>query len=585
MKILLVAVNAKYIHSNLAVYSLKSYASKYKEQIEIAEYTINNYVDDILGDIYKRKPDMVGFSCYIWNISMIDEIARELRKILPDVKIWFGGPEVSYDAKERLLEKTYIDGIFVGEGEDSFLEVLTYYIENMGNLSEIKGIAYRENASLPGVLTDSREQLNLSLVPFPYADIEAFHNKIIYYETSRGCPYSCSYCLSSIDRKVRFRDIDLVKRELQIFLDHNTAQVKFIDRTFNCNHSHAMAIWEYIKEHDNGITNFHFEISADLLTLEELDLLNSLRVGLVQLEIGVQSTNQDTIEAIHRKMDLDKLAFAVNRIHEGHNIHQHLDLIVGLPYEDYDSFRNSFQEVYHLRPDQLQLGFLKVLKGSHMCEVSKEHQIVYKSTPPYEVMCTKWLSYDEVLKLKQVEEMVEIYHNSGQFTNSIHYLEHKYQNPFDLYKALGDFYEQGNLLSISHARINRYHILLEFAREFEKERDHHFAELLVYDLYLREKMKSRPSFASEVTELDKKWCWDFYNENCNKSHYLKGYEEYNSKQISRMTHIEHFSIDILETVRSGAFVMKDHYVLFDYENRSPLGCEANTVDLDPSLNG
>jgi Fe-S oxidoreductase len=579
MKILLAAINAKYIHSNLAIYSLKGYSAKYKEQIQLAEYTINNYLEDIISDIYKKKPDFIGLSCYIWNISMVKAVARELHKVLPDTKIWLGGPEVSYDAESELAECNYIDGIMIGEGEATFLQLMEYYIDGIGSLEEISGIAYLQKTNQTVVRTEWRRPLDLNDIPFPYDNIEQFENKIIYYESSRGCPYSCSYCLSSIEKGIRLRDADLVKKELMIFLNHKIPQVKFIDRTFNCNRNHAMEIWQFIKEQDNGITNFHFEISADLLREEELNLIQTFRTGLIQLEIGVQSTNKETIEAINRNMDFENLSKSVKRIHKEKNIHQHLDLIAGLPYENYESFRNSFNDVYMLEPDQLQLGFLKVLKGSKMLEESKKYEIVYKDVAPYEVLFTKWLSYDEVLELKKVEEMVEVYYNSGQFVYTVTYLTHFYDTPFDMYKSLGDYYEEKKLFQISHARMSRYYILLEYFKEKINEDTKVLEEILLFDLYLRENLKNRPDFAPDIS-TQKTVYHNFYENESNIHQYLSGYENYNKKQISKLTHLEQFSIDIIETARKGNLVKNNNYVLFDYCNRNPYSNEAKITILN-----
>lgn len=605
MKILLTAINAKYIHTNLAIYSLQSSARKYRDQIQLAEFTINNYTDNILQAIYKEKPDFIGFSCYIWNIAMVDELCVELRKLLPDTKIWLGGPEVSYDAKRRLESTQDIDGIMIGEGEETFLELLDYYIEGSINLDKIKGIAYLESAwkkdselyqavgKLPKgtkgtvTVTPLRAEMDFSTIPFPYENINDFQNKIIYYETSRGCPYSCSYCLSSINKSVRMRDIELVKKELEIFLLHRVPQVKFVDRTFNCNRAHTLAIWNYIKEKDNGITNFHFEISADILGEEELALLNTLRVGLVQLEIGVQSTNSETIKSIHRRMNLDKLSYAVKQIQKGRNIHQHLDLIAGLPYEDYDTFKQSFCEVYALRPDQFQLGFLKVLKGSAMYEDSKKYGICYKSVAPFEVLYTNWLTYEEVLSLKRVEDMVEVYYNSGQFVNTIKYMEHFFETPFDLYQTLGDYYEKNQLQGMNHARLRRYEILIAFMTEQEAlgmcvgrkdETDKinlaAFRNILVHDLYLRENLKSRPVFA-EDQEVYKKKYRDFYNDEQKVQEYLNiesGDEA--TGQLKQYLHLEHFTIDVIQTAETGRVIHTEQFVLYDYLHRNPLSAEA-----------
>ena len=555
MKILLAACNAKYIHSNLAVYNLKSCSGEYSSRVVVKEYTINQLRDDILKDIYLEQPDVVCFSCYIWNISFVRELVPDLKKILPQVEFWAGGPEVSYDAVEFLKKNPAFFGVMVGEGEETFHELAGYYIERKPEtLSEIRGVAFRdENKDRNIVHTGWRELMDLSKVPFAYSNLTEFKNRIIYYESSRGCPFSCSYCLSSIDKKLRFRDIELVKKELQFFIDNKVPQVKFVDRTFNCKHDHAMEIWRYITEHDNGITNFHFEISADLLRAEELALMKTMRPGLIQLEIGVQSTNPQTIKAIRRTMDFEKLKGIVEQIHSFGNIHQHLDLIAGLPYEGYDSFHKSFCDVYALRPEQFQLGFLKVLKGSHMMEMTGEYQILYKDREPYEVLSTAWLTYGEILRLKMVESMVEVYYNSGQFKNTLVFLEKYFDDPFRMYEALGRFYEKKGYSEISHSRMRRYEILMEFAGEQKEIPPEALSDVMLLDLYLRENLKSRPSFASDQKPYER-LIWDYRK----------------AKKIPKTAHIEVF--------RDGK------RLLFDYTDRDPLTNNAQLTDITDEVN-
>ena len=555
MKILLAACNAKYIHSNLAVYNLKSCSGEYSSRVVVKEYTINQIRDDILKDIYLEQPDVVCFSCYIWNISFVRELVPDLKKILPQVEFWAGGPEVSYDAVEFLKKNPAFFGVMVGEGEETFHELAGYYIERKPEtLSEIRGVAFRdENKGRDIVHTGWRELMDLSKVPFAYSNLTEFKNRIIYYESSRGCPFSCSYCLSSIDKKLRFRDIELVKKELQFFIDNKVPQVKFVDRTFNCKHDHAMEIWRYITENDNGITNFHFEISADLLRSEELALMKTMRPGLIQLEIGVQSTNPQTIKAIRRTMDFEKLKGIVEQIHSFGNIHQHLDLIAGLPYEGYDSFHKSFCDVYALRPEQFQLGFLKVLKGSHMMEMTGEYQILYKDREPYEVLSTAWLTYGEILRLKMVESMVEVYYNSGQFKNTLVFLEKYFDDPFRMYEALGRFYEKKGYSEISHSRMRRYEILMEFAGEQKEIPSEALSDVMLLDLYLRENLKSRPSFASDQKPYER-LIWDYRK----------------AKKIPKTAHIEVF--------RDGK------KLLFDYTDRDPLTNNAQLTDITDEVN-
>jgi len=605
MRTLLVALNAKYIHSNPALYSLKAYAKKYSgedytENIQIAEYTINHKEENILADIYGKTPDMVAFSCYIWNWNMIQDIIVELHKLMPQVPIWLGGPEVSFDAELILGKYPFLTGIMVGEGEVTFLELMNYYEKNDRELNEIKGIITKDGTY------KERELTNLSDLPFLYHDLAPFENRIIYYESSRGCPYRCSYCLSSIDKSLRLRDIAIVKKELQFFLDQNLTQIKFVDRTFNCNHSHAMEIWEFIKEQDNGKTNFHFEIAADIITDEEILLLNSMRPGLVQLEIGVQSANDKTLEEINRTMDIEKLSRVVAAIQKGNNIHVHLDLIAGLPFEDLASFQKSFDRVYKMEPQQLQLGFLKVLKGSYMFDKTEEYGIKYTSKPPYEVLFTNWLSYEDVQTLKQVEEMVELYYNSNQFTHTLPALVSLFESSYSFFEKLADFYRRKGYFVNSPARSYRYDVLLEFAMEVDSCLETLYKELLTFDMYLRENLKSRPVFAADQ-ETYKEEIRMFYQEEEKNPRYLKDYQNYQARQMIKMTHMEVFFYPVWdnlmiqkimeiritkedikkENIRKEDIRKEDpaehvaektnrlYFLLFDYQKRNPLNYEAD----------
>lgn len=591
MKILLLAVNAKYIHSNLAVYSLRAYAEKYRNpglplQIEIGEYTINNRVEDILAGVYKAKPDVLCVSCYIWNIACVSEVVAEYRKLCPDVPIWAGGPEVSYEAERFLREHPAVTGLMCKEGEQTFLELCMFYAEALGEgsgapkgekrrLRDIRGLALREGASGgaergtdgdggPGsariILTGERAPVDMNAIPFCYSDTADFTHRIIYYESSRGCPFCCSYCMSSLEKQLRFRDMELVKQELSFFLEKRVPQVKFVDRTFNCKHEHAMAVWQFIKEHDNGVTNFHFEISADLLLPEETALIREMRPGLVQLEIGVQSTNTATLDEIHRQTDLVRLKEAVRKLQQGNNVHIHLDLIAGLPYEDYGTFAKSFDEIYALRPEQLQLGFLKVLKGSYMYEHAAEYGLICREGAPYEVLRTNWLGYEEILLLKQAEEMLEVYYNSRQFAVSMELLGTCYESAFALYRSIGAFYERRGYFSMSHSRIRRAEILLEFAEEEHRDVVTVLREGLIFDLYCRENGKSRPRWGADVSEwkeLTRKFC-----------------------KNGKMSHVERFFYRFsAEEIRSrGKLPEREReacYVLFDYGRRNPLNYEAD----------
>lgn len=598
MKILLIGINAKYIHSNPAIYSLKACAGEYKDSIELAEYTINQRVEDIRQDIYLRKPDVIAFSCYIWNFSMIAKLLPDLAKLLPKAPIWLGGPEVSYRAEKVLEEFPGVTGIMVGEGEYTFYKVTEFYhnLTDSPNSQNVKGADVNRIKSIdaglqaiPGIVTrecntGAPQVLDLADIPFWYADgdllKEEFKNRIVYYETSRGCPFRCSYCLSSIDKSVRFRPMDMVKKELDFFLDNKVPQVKFIDRTFNCKHSHAMEIWQYIYEHDNGVTNFHFEIAADIIREEELELLSKLRPGQVQLEIGVQTTNLQTLEEIRRTTDMNKLKENVARLRSFHNIHLHLDLIVGLPFEDMTSFIRSFNDVYGMNSNDLQLGFLKVLSGSHIGEKTEDYGIAYESNPPYEVLSTNWISYEDVIRLKRVEEMLEIYHNSGQFVNTIAFLEKRFETPFDLYDGLAQFYERKGLFVQAPSRSYRYEVLLEFADEADDKNVEVYRELLTYDLYLREKLKSRPAFIPE-RKLQEDPVWNFYKKEEEEPVLLKDYAEYTAKQAMHLTHLEYFRYPVWNMDSWDGSFCEDYMgaVFFDYKKRNPITGDAKTAIL------
>lgn len=655
MRFLLCGINAKYIHSNLAIFSLKAYADRKKipgGEIISKEYTINNYVEDILQDLYEEKADVVIFSCYIWNISFVRELAAELKKVSPDVKIWAGGPEVSYAANKFLMENPAFDLIMQGEGEEVFSElirltvekkcrikdvykqseskkVLSWIVEkrysierkqavkeekdiedkyfagednvyptnyiDMSKLQKLQGIAVRDfsgEAALGNaesnignktkiINTGFATLMDMDTIPFVYEDFHLFEHKILYYETSRGCPFCCSYCLSSVDKTVRFRSLPIVKKELDAFLEAKVPQVKFVDRTFNCNRQRAIDIWSYLVEHDNGITNFHFEISSDLLGEEELELFAKMRPGLIQLEIGVQSTNGETVDAIHRHMDLDKLFHYVDSVHELGNIHQHLDLIAGLPYENYERFGCSFDDLYAHEPDQLQLGFLKVLKGTMMEEEVKKYSILYRNQPPYEVLGTKWLSYDEIILLKGVEELVELYYNSGQYTLTLKYAVPFFESPFRFYEMFSAWYRGKGYHKLNHNRLEKYNILREFLREHIDENEWDtLDEIMLYDMYLRENVKGRPAWAKDTAQYKKEWK-ALYREQGEKL-FPEDVQAgiYDSKRASNQSHIEVFEINIKKFEQSGQVEKKQVFCLFDYSRRNPLNRAARTVEWE-----
>ena len=569
MKILLTAINAKYIHSNLALRNFVAYASDCTEHLILKEYTINHAPDQILQSIYRECPDVLCISCYIWNISSVEILIREFHKLMPTVPIWLGGPEVSFESEAFLTSHPEVTGIMRGEGEDSFTALARYYIYGSPEyLCDIPGLVFRED----GAIRQTGESLPLPLdhIPFCYDKTDDLAHRIVYYESSRGCPFRCSYCLSSLEKTLRFRSLELVKKELLFFVKQGIPQVKFVDRTFNCNHTHAIAIWNYIREIDLGTTNFHFEVSADLFREEELSLLSTFRPGLIQLEIGVQSTNPATITEIHRQMDLSRLKEVVTRIRTWHNIHMHLDLIAGLPYEDYDTFAKSFDEIFALSPSQLQLGFLKVLKGSYMYDHAAEYSIVYHDHAPYEVLSTKWLSYDDVLRIKRVEEMLEVYYNSWQYALSMRLLTCIYSSAFELFQRLGDYYDSHGLFGCSHSRLARCEILLDF---LQAELDNGFIsgdpcylltlfrEALVYDLYARENCKKRPDWA------------------CDLAPYKQEIRARNSENKGSLRHTEvfHYTFPTCDSEPINELPQrtdKPLFYLFNYEMRDPLTYQA-----------
>lgn len=563
--VLLVGINAKYIHTTLSIRSLKANAGKHREQVEIAEYTINHRREEIFQSICEKKPEAIGFSCYLWNIEYVMSLVCDLKKILPDTLLFLGGPEVSYHPEEVLRNHPGVDFVMVGEGEQTFREFM-----DKKKLSEIDGLVYREGKEIHR--TAPRQGMNLDELAFPYDNLEGLENRILYYESMRGCPFSCSYCLSSIEKTVRIKSPEKTEGELDFFLERKVPQVKFVDRTFNCNHEYAYRIWKYIGEHDNGVTNFHFEIGGDLLREEDFLLFDTFRPGLVQFEIGVQSTNPDTIRAIRRTMDLGELRKNIARVRRNRNIHQHLDLIAGLPYENFESFRRSFNDVYAMKPDQLQLGFLKVLDGSHMSEVQEKYDVLASSLPPYEVFSTKWLSYEEVLQLKQVEEMVEVYYNSFQFAASMAYLVRWFESPLALYEALARYYRERELTGRKHSRMERYEILWQFGIQTIPEKDYEiWREILTYDLFRRDYVKNPPDFVRPKTEEQKRMIRSFFDRECEKPLYLHGYDGYVTRQLTHMIYIGEYTVDMEILLENGEVRRREaYYILFDYRRRSPL---------------
>ena len=559
-KIVLASLSAKFIHSSLALrYLTKFNDNAKKHNLTTMEFTINQRLDFIADELFRAKPDVILFSCYIWNVDMLKSLCQLLKKIMPNCIIGFGGPEVSYEAETFLRENKAVDLIMRGEGELVFSQYLDYLdFATPSSLYDIKSMTFRDGDRI--VSTMQQEPLDLSLLPFPYEeDFHDVENQIIYYESSRGCPYSCGYCLSSIEKGVRFVPLEKVYTALQKFLDHKVRQVKFIDRTFNCKKSHAMGIWRYLAEHDNGVTNFHFEITADLLDQETIAFLHTVRKGLFQFEIGVQSTNPKTIEAINRNVNFEKLSGIVQQIKAGGNIHQHLDLIAGLPHEDYASFARSFNDVYALKPEQLQLGFLKVLKGSMIYNRQHDFSIVYQDTAPYEVLTTHMLPYEDTLKLKAVEEMVETYYNSGKFLNTLEYLVPLYDTPFAFFEQLSQYWIAEKCHYQYQSKIGLCNILWQFVQQNHAVDLTKMQWLIKFDLALHEKPKKLPEWLVVSNEKQyRNQITAFYRDVALVEQYLPHYCGIDSKVTARQTHLEVFG------------EVQPVAILFDYEHKDLL---------------
>lgn len=562
---LLIGINAKYIHSNLAIRSIRDFAENhFGLGVNIAEFTINQQPDFILSQIYKKMPDILGFSCYIWNYELIKRLVSELKKILPDTFIFLGGPEVSYDP-DQVLKQTCADCVVIGEGEKSCSELICAL--NTGKpLSSVAGIVWKENGLIRK--TPCGPPLSMEDLPFVYdrENLSKLEHRILYYESSRGCPFHCQYCLSGEGSQVRFLPLETVYRHLDFFLSQKVRQVKFVDRTFNCNKRYAMSIWQYLQQHDNGVTNFHFEIAAELLDHETITFLQTVRKGLFQFEIGVQSTNPKTLEQIQRITKIDLLREIISKLQKNKNIHLHLDLIIGLPSEGYDRFSKSFNDVYGLSPDQLQVGFLKLLKGSGLYQDKEKYGIVSSDYAPYEVLYTKDLSYQEILRLKMIEEMVEVYYNSNRFRLLISYLTSLASSPFQFFESLAAFYEEKEYHLCAHSNLEYYTILYQYFQTMEQGDEDKFKEYALFDLYSHEKAKKLPEWLDNShQDAYKKGIFAFYADQNNILRYLPQYTSMDEKQIYRSAHIQVFSFSPFTGEE------KITPVLFNYKNCDLLG--------------
>lgn len=577
MKLLLTTLNSKYTHSSLALRYIHSMVKALDAEVDLIEYTINNQLDYIVREIYSGHYDVVVFSVYIWNVDDTLVIAKNLKKVAPHLKIMFGGPEVTFESHKFLDRYSFIDLIIRGEGEISFTELTKALIhdgypepEGPDHFSDLKGLTYRRGSgdAVEIISTDDQPLINdLDIIPFPYETFEGLEHRILYYESSRGCPFNCQYCLSSTIKGVRFFSLDRVKEDLKRFVDLNVMQVKFIDRTFNADASRSLEIFRYLHEIDNGHTNFHFEITADRLNEETLEFLEGVRPGLFQFEIGVQTTHEPTLKEICRYVDFEKLKSICTRIRGYRNIHLHLDLIAGLPYENYDRFMKSFDDVYSIRPEMVQLGFLKLLKGSGLRIRKEKYGYIYDERPPYEIMATADLSFDDMIRLKGIEDMVEHFYNNQKFTHSLEFII-KVNDllPSKMYEMLSDYWHNQGWHHKAHNQDAMYQILLEFYSDAGLKHNELFEEVVKFD-YVRQSSR-RKLYADKETIEFRQFTHAFLQEEENVSKYLASYEGQTAKQIVKKVRFETFKYDVIKLIDSdfelSTVENKDVIVLFDY---------------------
>lgn len=576
MKVLLTTLNSKFIHSNLAIRYLKEVAKDVAD-IDLMEFTINQPIEQILSTIYKGNPDMVGFSTYIWNVNEVLEIAEGLKIVKPNIKIMLGGPEVSFDGVQILEKHRFIDYIVYGEGEETFREMLI-----ADDLCNVKGLIFRKEGEV--VINPPREQIkDLDNIPSPYENInEEFKNKIVYYESSRGCPFNCEFCLSSTIKGVRFFSIDRVKRDIGTLIKSGVSQIKFVDRTFNANKAYSREIMDFIMQENPENMNFHFEVTAHLIDDETLEYLKKPKEGLFQFEVGVQSTNPDTIKSIGRVTDFEKLKYVTSAIKKNRNIHQHLDLIAGLPFEDYKSFSKSFNDVYAIRPEKLQLGFLKLLKGSGLRVDQGKYNFKYLDNPPYEILETKWLEYGEIIKLKGIENLVEKYYNEEYFLHSLEFIiRNFFKSPFEFYEDFGSYWESTGLNEVSHSRNNLYQVLLDYYLDRQLGLEEYFKEIIKLDYISNNKKLTLPlGIERNSHNLKGEDLHDLLkNEDLLNTH-LYEYSNLPTKKVINKVLVEAFSKDVLRIIKNGYNIGdsdKRIFILFDYKDQVINRCKVVDV--------
>ncbi|MFA9423971.1 MAG: DUF4080 domain-containing protein [Sedimentibacter sp.] len=500
MKVLLVTLDSKFIHANLAVRYLKKFCTNDNIDIEIKEFTINQKQEYILSEIFSAKADLICFSCYVWNIEFIKELAYIIKEAKNEMQILYGGPEVSFEVEKLMEDEPYVDYVVFGEGEITFREFLHEFIKEYPQYSGIKGLAYRQKKDIH--INEERELIfNLDVINYPYEEDDNFEDKIIYYESSRGCPFRCSFCMSSIEKTMRTFSMERVRKDLALLLKTKARQIKFVDRTFNADSKRSMEIINFIIKNNINYMTIHFEITADIITEEFLDFIGTLPVNMFQFEIGVQSLNIETLIEINRHMDIEKLYKIVNTIEKNHNIHIHLDLIAGLPYEDYETFKKSFDGIHLLNAEKIQLGFLKVLKGTKIYEDAEKHAIKYRQLAPYEVICTKYISIDELLKLKDIEELVDKYYNEKYFEKALEYIMNNLfkQSSFEFYDSFSLYWHQNGLYKMAHSRKKLYKIMFDYV-EYLNEITAEFTACLRYDYVFNNKNEDIPDYLNRQSE-------------------------------------------------------------------------------------
>lgn len=571
MEVLLSSLNAKYIHTNLAIRYLKAYCKDIEDiNIKIQEFTINDSMEKIVSEIYKKKMDLIALSCYIWNIEETIKLVKILKKVQPQIKIILGGPEVTFYGQEWMRKVQEIDFIIKGEGEETLYEFLkTLKLKEKIKFHHIKGLLFREKGKIVEN-TDRVLMEDLDRIPFPYEDnLMNYKNKIIYYESTRGCPFNCQYCLSSTIKGVRYFSLNRVKNELKLFINAGIKQVKFIDRTFNCNIERTKELVRFIIE-QKGTTNFHFEIAADLIDEEILSIFKNAPVGLFQLEIGVQSTYLPTLKAIKRHNDFNKIKDVVNTIRSYDNIHQHIDLIAGLPLETYERFKKTFNDVYSLKPDMLQLGFLKILKGAGI-EV-EEHDYKITPFPPYEVLSNKYITYGEILQLKSVENLVEKYSNSHKFENTIDYiLKNYFHTPFEFFRDFALFWEEKNLFLQPHSQKQLYKIFLDYWETKNKD-CHIIHEILKFDYLLSNNSPMPTCFTEHPIKFKKEKSFEFVKVKDNVEKYFPEFIDKSPKEIYKRIHFELFNTNILEIVKhENNFIKDEKQIILFYFPEKQMG--------------